>query len=515
MTGVHFCGTRGYRPRTGTAAGGSGRDIGTTKGTHEVERRGRRARGAGALTVATIAALLVGAPGAVADPTGPSDQDVRDARAAVGRAEQSVAEMEVRLAQLSAEADTATLQVQQAGEAYTQAMSDAQAAQAGADAARTRADQAAADAEQARRELLAIARQVARSGGSADLVESLLSADGFADVARRTSAMDQITRKADSAVQGYQAAKLVSSTLAGTADDAAATAARAQDDAQAALDHAQDLADDADAAQAAAQTEREALLGQLAAARSTSVEVERERQEAIEAERRAREEEEARRRREEQQDPTPVETTDPEPIRTQDPAPDPAPTRDPEPTRPDPTTPAPRPTTPAPRPTTPAPRPTTPAPAPTTPAPRPTTPAPAPTPTDRYGLGTGVSRGSSSQGQKAVSIAKTRLGAPYVWGGTGPGYDCSGLTMTSWSGAGVGLNRTSRDQYKQVLKIRYADMRPGDLVFWGTNPNSPDSIYHVAMYIGGGQIIEAPRPGVAVRITSMRYAGSMPYAGRP
>ncbi|UJP40895.1 C40 family peptidase [Cellulomonas palmilytica] len=480
-----------------------------------MERRGRRARGAGALTVATIAALLVSAPGAVADPTGPSDQDVRDARAAVGRAERSVAEMEIRLAQLSAESDTATLQVQQAGEAYTQAMSDAQAAQQTADDAQERADQAAEDAERARRELVAIARQVARSGGSADLVESLLSAEGFADVARRTSAMDQITRKADSAVQGYQAARLVSSTLAGTASDAAATASRAQDDAQSALDHAQELADQADAAQAAAQTEREALLQQLAAARSTSIEVERERQAAIEAERRAREEEEARRRREEQQDPTPVETPDPEPVRT----PDPEPTRDPEPDpttpAPNPTTPAPRPTTPAPNPTTPAPNPTTPAPNPTTPAPRPTTPAPAPTPTDRYGLGTGVSRGSASQGQKAVAVAKTRLGAPYVWGGTGPGYDCSGLTMTSWSAAGVSLYRTSRDQYKQVLKIRYADMRPGDLVFWGTNPNNPDSIYHVAMYIGGGQIIEAPRPGLTVRITSMRYSGSMPFAGRP
>ncbi len=118
-------------------------------------------------------------------------------------------------------------------------------------------------------------------------------------------------------------------------------------------------------------------------------------------------------------------------------------------------------------------------------------------------------------GQNAVAVAKTRLGAPYVWGGTGPGYDCSGLTMTSWRSAGVGLNRTSRDQYKQVLKIKYADMRPGDLVFWGTNGNDPNSIYHVAMYIGGGQIIEAPRPGLTVRITAMRWAGSMPYAGRP
>jgi len=103
-----------------------------------------------------------------------------------------------------------------------------------------------------------------------------------------------------------------------------------------------------------------------------------------------------------------------------------------------------------------------------------------------------------------------------VWGGTGPnGYDCSGLTQGAWRSAGVSLNRTSRDQYRQVKKISYNELRPGDLVFWGTNPNDAASVYHVAMYIGGGQIIEAPKPGTPVRITSMRYSGTMRYAGRP
>lgn len=103
-----------------------------------------------------------------------------------------------------------------------------------------------------------------------------------------------------------------------------------------------------------------------------------------------------------------------------------------------------------------------------------------------------------------------------MWGGTGPnGYDCSGLTQGAWRSAGVSLNRTSRDQYRQVKKISYNELRPGDLVFWGTNPNDASSVYHVAMYIGGGQIIEAPKPGTPVRIASMRYSGTMTYAGRP
>lgn len=450
----------------------------------------------------TVASLLVGAPGAVADPATPTDDDVRRAQEAVTSAEQSVAEMEVRLAQLSTEADSATLAVQQAGEAYTQALADAQDAQDESDEAARRSADAAGTAEQARRELVAIARQVARSGGSADVVEALLSADGFQDVARRTSAMDQITSKADEAVQAYQAAQLVAGALAQQADAAADDARAAQGAARTALDTAQRTADEADAAQRAAEAERSTLLTQLAAARDTSVETERRRQDAIDEERRRREEDQARRDREQAPDPEPTTPGDPDPT-----TPDPEPTTpaDPEPTRPADPDPE-----PDPDPTT---RPPAPDPEPTRPAP---TPKPTPTPTNPgYGLGTGTSRGSAAMGQSAVAVAKTRLGAPYVWGGTGPGYDCSGLTMTSWSAAGVGLNRTSRDQYKQVLKISYSSMRPGDLVFWGTNPNDPNSVYHVAMYIGGGQIIEAPRPGLTVRIAPMRYYDAMPYAGRP
>ena len=103
-----------------------------------------------------------------------------------------------------------------------------------------------------------------------------------------------------------------------------------------------------------------------------------------------------------------------------------------------------------------------------------------------------------------------------MWGGNGPGgYDCSGLTSAAWRAAGVNLNRTSRDQYKQVLKISYDQLRPGDLVFWASNTNDPSTIYHVAIWAGNGQIVEASRPGVPLRVTSMRWSGTMPFAGRP
>ncbi|UCN14238.1 MULTISPECIES: C40 family peptidase [Cellulomonas] len=103
-----------------------------------------------------------------------------------------------------------------------------------------------------------------------------------------------------------------------------------------------------------------------------------------------------------------------------------------------------------------------------------------------------------------------------MWGGNGPdGFDCSGLTGQAWKAAGVSINRTSRDQYRQVQKIGYDQLRPGDLVFWASNTNDPSTIYHVAMWVGGGQIVEASRPGVPVRVTSMRWGSTMPFAGRP
>ena len=97
---------------------------------------------------------------------------------------------------------------------------------------------------------------------------------------------------------------------------------------------------------------------------------------------------------------------------------------------------------------------------------------------------------------------RRRSGCPYIWGGVGPdGYDCSGLSMGAWRTAGVNLARTTRDQYKQVLKISYNDLRPGDLVFWSTDPNNPDAIYHVAIWAGDGQIMEASKPGDPLRTT--------------
>jgi peptidoglycan DL-endopeptidase CwlO len=97
----------------------------------------------------------------------------------------------------------------------------------------------------------------------------------------------------------------------------------------------------------------------------------------------------------------------------------------------------------------------------------------------------------------AVQTALAQLGKPYQWGGSGPNsFDCSGLTSYAWRAAGVTLPRTSGAQYAGTRRISRAELQPGDLVFY----HSP--ISHVAMYIGNGQVVEAPNSGNNVRIRS-------------
>ena len=122
---------------------------------------------------------------------------------------------------------------------------------------------------------------------------------------------------------------------------------------------------------------------------------------------------------------------------------------------------------------------------------------------------------SSGRGASAVAAAKTFLGVPYVWGGESyNGVDCSGLVMLSYRQVGVSLYHSSRVQYGQGTKVPLSQMQPGDLIFWSKNGTQP-GIYHVAMYVGDGQMIEAPNFNMVVRITPVRYSKIMPYAVRP
>jgi cell wall-associated NlpC family hydrolase len=111
----------------------------------------------------------------------------------------------------------------------------------------------------------------------------------------------------------------------------------------------------------------------------------------------------------------------------------------------------------------------------------------------------------------AIQAAESQLGVPYVWGGETPGvgFDCSGLVQWSYAQAGIGLPRTSGAQYGATTHIPLADIEPGDLLFYG-----PDGADHVAMYVGGGEMIEAPESGETVHITGVRTGDGFAGVGR-
>ena len=115
-------------------------------------------------------------------------------------------------------------------------------------------------------------------------------------------------------------------------------------------------------------------------------------------------------------------------------------------------------------------------------------------------------RGCTADG----SLARSVLGIPYKWAGETPeaGFDCSGLVLWAWKHGGKSLPHSSRAMYGMSRRIPLEEMQPGDLVFYG----SP--VHHVALYIGGGQIIHAPRTGSHVQIASVHYWSSIAGAGR-
>jgi cell wall-associated NlpC family hydrolase len=98
---------------------------------------------------------------------------------------------------------------------------------------------------------------------------------------------------------------------------------------------------------------------------------------------------------------------------------------------------------------------------------------------------------TGTQADAAVAFAFKQLGCPYVYGATGPcpdGFDCSGLVQAAWASAGVDIPRDTYSQWAALPHIPTSDIQPGDLLYYNGEG-------HVAMYVGNGEIIDAPLPG--------------------
>ncbi|WP_318209212.1 C40 family peptidase [Streptomyces sp. SJL17-1] len=105
-------------------------------------------------------------------------------------------------------------------------------------------------------------------------------------------------------------------------------------------------------------------------------------------------------------------------------------------------------------------------------------------------------RTPSGAGAAALRFAVGQIGKPYEWGAEGPEtYDCSGLTQQAWATAGREVPRTSQEQWATLPRVSLAELRPGDLVVYFPGAT------HVAVYLGEGLVVHAPRPGGKVKVS--------------
>nr|WP_234336374.1 C40 family peptidase [Streptomyces sp. NRRL S-920] len=107
-----------------------------------------------------------------------------------------------------------------------------------------------------------------------------------------------------------------------------------------------------------------------------------------------------------------------------------------------------------------------------------------------------ATRAPSRQGDRALDFAVRQIGRPYEWGAEGPdAYDCSGLTSRAWAYAGREIPRTSQEQWAELRRVPLSRLRPGDLVVYFPRAT------HVALYLGDGKVVHAPRPGARVKVS--------------
>jgi peptidoglycan DL-endopeptidase CwlO len=119
---------------------------------------------------------------------------------------------------------------------------------------------------------------------------------------------------------------------------------------------------------------------------------------------------------------------------------------------------------------------------------------------------------STAQTREFLAAAVSRVGMEYVWGAAGPTqFDCSGLVQWSMRQAGIAMPRVAADQALTGPSVPVADLQPGDLLFYHTDPTAPDYISHVAIYLGDGLMVQAPEPGEDVQVVPADFGAG--FAG--
>ncbi len=424
--------------------------------------------------VVLMTAVLTGTAGAVPPPPpNPSDAQISASRAEADAKAARVGELTGRLTQAESRLQELQDDVSYKRELANKARVDqetaiaaAEAARREASAARVQADAATAAVEQSRRELDEFVAASYAQRSTVGSFSAYIGAKSPEDLLARAQMLEAVSASGLNRLDQMTRAQGTAANLDSTARAALKKAEEKQaeaDEAKKVAEQAQRTAVEAHAAQAAAtaelQADRDAVERELAAARGQASGLEAQRQQYDQwVEAKKREDEENARRAA---------------------------------------------AAPAPAAQAPAPR-------------RPVAVAPAP---------------SGNRVQTVINRALAQRGVIYAWGGgnhNGPtygvrdggvadsfgdyrkiGFDCSGLMMYAFAGVGVYLPHYSGYQYNSGRKVPLAQMAPGDMIFWG-----PGGGTHVALYLGGGMMVEAPHSGAVVRISPVRYGGIMPYVTR-
>ena len=404
----------------------------------------------------------------------PSEEEIAAAQAAEEAAKMSVAQIEVKLAEVNASAATAMQNAQIAGEDLNEANIALNEATATANQASADADAAEAAFQEGKQQIASVAQAAYRNGGGTlDALAPYLDSDGLRSVETKQAGISSFSASAEAKMQNVAALEQVAKVTRDAANTALANQQAATDEVQKRTDAANQAATAAQNEAARVAAQRGAYVQELATKQNTTVELINEREAALEAERQeaariAAEQAAAAAEAQRQADAAAAAeraaAADASSSYNDD-------------------------------------------------------------GDDDYSYSTpsysyeepSYSAPSYSGGgaDTAIATAKSYLGAPYVWGGESyGGVDCSGLTMLAWESAGVDLPHLSRAQYSYGTHVPIGSMEAGDLIFWSSN-GTQSGIYHVAIYLGGGQMIEAPTFGVPVRITGVYSWGSiMPYAVR-
>jgi cell wall-associated NlpC family hydrolase len=122
---------------------------------------------------------------------------------------------------------------------------------------------------------------------------------------------------------------------------------------------------------------------------------------------------------------------------------------------------------------------------------------------------------TTAAAKTAITFALRQIGKPYQWGATGPdAFDCSGLMVAAYATAGIHLARTTFQWRQDGPQVPLAQIQPGDLLFSAGSDGTPTNPGHVVMYLGGGQVIQAPKTGEDVQVDPLDLT-SVVVAVRP